>query len=71
MLQFLYVIMPNFMLSLVSFHDLVMAFPRPGRGKAMTRSRKNARQLHSKSGRYDKASPESDMKTGKMEKPHQ
>ena len=30
----------------------------PGRNKAMTRSRKNARQIHSKSGRYDKASPD-------------
>ena len=70
MLQVLYVRMAKSMLSLLSFHDLVVAFPRPGRGKAMTRSRKNARQLHSKSGRYDKASPESDMKTGEMEKPH-
>jgi len=70
MLQVLYVRMAKSMLSLVSFHDLVVAFPRPGRGKAMTWSRKNARQLHSKSGRYGKASPESDMKTGEMEKPH-
>ena len=65
MLQVLYVRMAKSMLS-----DLVVAFPLPGRGKAMTRSRKNARQLHSKSGRYGKASPESDMKTGEMEKPH-
>ena len=70
MLQVLYVRMAKSMLSLVSFHDLVVAFSGPGHRKAATRSRKNARQLHSKSTRYDKASPESDMKTGEMEKPH-
>ena len=70
MLQVLYVRMAKSMLGLVSFHYVVVAFPRPGHGKATTRLRKNARQLHSKSGRYDKASPESDMKTGEMEKPH-
>ena len=33
MLQVLYVRMAKSMLSLVSFHDLVVAFLRPGRGK--------------------------------------
>ena len=43
MLQVLYVRMAKSLLSLVSFHDLVVAFPQPGRGKAMTKSWKDTK----------------------------